>query len=408
MNEMTLEQCYALLKIDPGVSIAELDSAYSKKVMEKIQQGAKQEKILLKAAYDRIKKEIYQTAEPESNSRVDQITTQLQRLDSEPFHVKLQAETLQIFFKTDLKQNYADFIYHHLSGLELPEIKTIVIYGMRSPKLVNWKKEIELNAIRQEDTDPYSFKNRYVLLLAFPIAICSAILFQSLGFTKLLLFPLQIWVHEFGHATVAWFSGRRAIPLPFGWTNVVLERSLFVYFGILILFGLLFYAGWKEKKRSTMLFAICCAILQFGMTWIQSAEQFEMWLSFGGIGGEFYLSAFMMSGFYFQLPNYWRWDFWRYPFIIVGANTFWAALSRWQQIKKGAESIPWGSLLQGEGDAGGDMNQLSEVYNWTGQKIITTYSTLGNICLIMLISLYIFFLIKHRRWILDRITNKPL
>ncbi|MGG6265676.1 hypothetical protein ACQ4M3_09135 [Leptolyngbya sp. AN03gr2] len=408
MNEMSLEQCYALLEVNPEVSIADLDAAYAKKVLEKIQQGAKQEKVLLKAAYDRIREEMYRSTQSDLPPLVEQITELIQQLNPEPFHVKLQADTIQIFFKTNAKSDYADFIYQQLSGLELPEIKSIVIYGMRSTKSVIWKKRFELDAISEDDCNPYSFKNRYILLLAFPVAICTAVLFQSLGFTKLLLFPFQLWVHEVGHAMVAWFSGRRAIPLPFGWTNVALERSLFVYFGILFLLGLLFYAGWKEKKRSTMILAVICAILQFVMTWIQSAYHFEMWLSFGGIGGEFYLSALMIAGFYFQLPNYWRWDFWRYPFIIVGANTFWAAFSRWQQIKKGAESIPWGSLLFGSGDSGGDMNQLSEVYNWSDQKIIGTYSALGNSCFIILISLYIFFVIKHRRWIVDRISSKPL
>ncbi|MER3434219.1 MAG: hypothetical protein C4288_12525 [Leptolyngbya sp. ERB_1_1] len=407
MNELSLEQCYALLELNPGVSVAEIDIAYSKKVMEKIQQGAKQEKVLLKAAYEGVKEHVYQTAQTALNPLNDRITEFLHCLKPEPFYVKLQAETLQIFFRTDLKQDYANFIYQHLSELELPEIQTIVIYGMRSSKLVAWKKQFDLDAISQDDCDPYSFKNRYVLLLTFPIVMCSSILLQSIGFARV-LFPLQIWVHEVGHAMVAWFSGRRAIPLPFGWTNFQPERSLFVYFGILLLFGLLFRAGWKEKKRSTMLFAIACAILQFAMTWIQSADQFEMWFSFGGIGGEFYLSALMIAGFYFQMPNYWRWDFWRYPFIVVGANTFWASFSRWQEIKKGTESIPWGTLLFGEGDSGGDMNQLSQVYDWSDQKIITTYNTLGNACLIVLISLYIFLSIRHRRWILDRITSKPL
>lgn len=406
MNELSLEQCYALLDVNPGVSIAELDAAYSKKVMEKIQQGAKQEKVLLRAAYDRIRDELYQSTDSEELPLVEQVTELLQRLNPDPFHVKLQSNTLQLFFKTNSKSDYADFIYENLSGLELPEVKTIVIYGMRSTKLVNWKKQFKLDAISQDDLNPYSFKNRYILLLAFPVAMCSSVLFQSLGFTRILLFPLQLWVHEVGHATVAWFSGRRAIPLPFGWTNVALERSLFVYFGILFLFGLLFWAGWKEKKRSAMIFAVICAIVQFVMTWIQSANQFEMWLSFGGVGGEFYLSALMIAGFYFQLPDYLRWDFWRYPFIVVGANTFWTAFSHWQQIRAGRESIPWGSLLFGE--SVGDMNSLSEVYNWSNQKIIATYNTLGNVCFIVLISLYIFFVIKHRRWVLERISSKPL
>ena len=408
MNEMPLEHCYALLGLNPGVSLKEIDAAYAKKGLDKVRQGAKPEKALLKVAYERLKEHAYQAIEAEIDRLTEQVTDCLKQQETEPFHVKIQAATLQIFVKTNLKQDYADRLYESLDQLALPEINTIVIYAMRSSKLVIWKKQFERNAIRQDDRDPYSFKNRYILLLAFPIAMSFAMLLQSVGLFKLLLFPLQIWVHEFGHAVVAWFSGRRAIPLPFGWTNVNPERSLFVYFGVLILFGLLGWAGWKEGKRSTMIFAMVCAIVQFGMTWIQSAETFEMWLSFGGIGGEFCLSAVLIAGFYFQLPDDWRWDFWRYPCLLVGTNTFWAAFSYWRQIKRGTESIPWGSLLLGEGDAGGDMNQLSQVYGWSDRTIIHTYNTLGTICLIALLSLYAFFVIKHRRWILDRIISKPL
>ena len=47
-----------------------------------------------------------------------------------------------------------------------------------------------------------------------------------------LLAGFQTWVHEFGHATVAWMTGRRALPLPIGWTSVSEERTHFVYFGV--------------------------------------------------------------------------------------------------------------------------------------------------------------------------------
>jgi hypothetical protein len=404
MNELSIEQCYELLGLNSSASIAEVDAAYSKKLMETIRQGAKEKKALLKTAYERIKEQSYQAVEPEA----DPITEFLKQLNLEQFQVRIHEKTLQLYIKTNQNVGYADELYQQLSRLELPEeVNTIVIYGMRSSKSILWKKQFDLNAITEDDCDLYSFKNRYVLLLAFPIAMCSAILLNSIGFSRLFI-PLQIWVHEFGHATIAWFAGRRALPLPFGWTSISLERSLFVYFGGLFLLGLLFRAGIREKKRSSMILAIVCAMIQFGMTWLLPESTFDMWLSFGGVGGEFYLSALMIAGFYFQLPNYWRWDFWRYLFILVGSNTFWAALSRWNSIKQGTESIPWGTLLFGEGDAGGDMNQLSEVYSWSDQKIINTYNTLGNVCLIILLSLYIYFLIKHRKWILERIVSKPL
>lgn len=74
------------------------------------------------------------------------------------------------------------------------------------------------------------------------------IFMNALPLVNAMLFGVKIWFHEFGHAIIAWLAGRRAIPLPIGWTNVDLERSLFVYFGILILLGLLF--GWGDARAN--------------------------------------------------------------------------------------------------------------------------------------------------------------
>ncbi|MCU0552480.1 MAG: hypothetical protein MUC48_24375 [Leptolyngbya sp. Prado105] len=401
---MDISECYEILGLELGASMEEVEGAYSARLMQAIRQDAADEKAALKTAYHQIKEQAYQTVEIPN----DPITECLQRSNLEQFHVRVQEQTLQIYIKTNLQIEFADQIYQQVSKLELPkEVNTIVIYGMRSQKSVLWKKQFDLNVIEKDDLDLYSFKNRYVLFLAFPIAMSFAVLFHSIGFNRLLIF-LQIWVHEFGHATVAWFSGRRALPLPFGWTTVIPERSWFVYFGGLFILGLLFRAGYREQKRSTMIIAGVCAVIQFGMTWLLPERLFDMWLSFGGIGGEFYLSALLVAGFYFRLPDYFRWDFWRYPAMLLGANTFWTIFSFWRSVKQGTASIPWGSLLAGDGDAGGDMNQLSEVHHWSDAQIINTYTGLGNLCLIGLISLYVFFVIKHRRWILERIVSKPM
>jgi hypothetical protein len=401
---MEISKCYEVLGLEVGASMSDVDAVYSARLMQAIRQEAKEEKALLKAAYERIKEHTYQSVE--NTQANDPITELLQRLNLEYFQVRIQQEILQIYIKTNGQVEVADWLYQQLSRSELPEgVSKIVIYGMRSSKAVLWKKQFDLNVIEKNDVDLYSFKNRYVLFLAFPIAMSLAILLHAIGFHRLFIF-LQIWIHEFGHATIAWFSGRRALPLPFGWTTVIPERSLFVYFGGLILLGLLFRAGWQEKKRSTIIVAIVCAVIQFGMTWLLSEDTFDMWLSFGGVGGEFYLSTLLMAGFYFRLPDYFRWDFWRYPALFLGANTFWTIFSFWQSVKQGTESIPWGSLIGG--DSVGDMNQLSEVHNWSNAQIINTYTGLGNLCWFVLLSLYIFFVIKHRRWILERIVSKPL
>jgi hypothetical protein len=422
MNENELAQCYKLLELEPGASVIEIDAAYSKKIFEKLRQGAKAEKQMLEAAYETLKNhtllQAYDQAQESNNANtlhsriIDCINECLntKRINPKQINVqiRLHEEELQIFLKAKQvpNANLAGAIYHNLIKLELPDTKIIKVYGMRGNQSIVWKQQFQVSTRdATSDSDPYSFKNRNINILAFPVALVFGVITTPL---KFLFFSTHTWIHEFGHATVAWLAGHNATPLPFGWTNVGESRSLFVYFGILVLLGLLFRTGWLERKMWVMGLAIGFAILQFCMTWIVPSDIYEMWLAFGGIGGEFCLSTLLMISFYFPLPERWRWDFWRYIVILGAANTFWWSFSQWHQISKGEESIPWGSLFGGEGDAGGDMNQLSLVYGWSDQQIINTYNQLGNVCLLVLVAVYGFILIRdnqqfslwfrHKKW----------
>lgn len=63
----------------------------------------------------------------------------------------------------------------------------------------------------------------------------------------------------------------------------------------------------------------------------------------------------------------------------------------WQEIEAGREEIPWGTMIHGEDDEGGDMNKLHEGWGWSRHKIVQTYTTLGNICILAVASLYLAF-----------------
>ncbi|MCM1982069.1 M50 family metallopeptidase [Lyngbya confervoides] len=248
----------------------------------------------------------------------------------------------------------------------------------------------------REDQNLFSFESRITQIWVFPIALGLAIAMNAIPLVKFLLRGITIWVHEFGHATVAWLSGRKAIPLPLGWTNVEPQKSWFVYLGLLILFGLLIWAGYREQRRWPVGLGIVFSGLQFFMTWMMPEDWFDLLLAFGGIGGEFYLSAFLMVSFYFDLPAYFKWDFYRYPVLLGSAFTFWGAWWNWQEIDRGAAAIPWGSLWGGQDHAGGDMNILS-TRGWSDQQIIETYNLLGGVCWFLILGLYCFFLFKQHR-----------
>lgn len=296
-------------------------------------------------------------------------------------------------------------IYTLLEQLEptafgLTEVKTVIIYGLRAPKQAAWREAFPLpqRGLAKDDLDPFSFNNRYSNAIVFPGILLLAILANVMPLTRFLLRGIRIWIHEFGHATVAWLSGRKAIPLPFGWTNVGEERSLFVYLAVLTLLGLLFWVGRREQRRWPMILAVVLAVLQFYLTWLNSIDAFTVLLAFGGIGGEFYLSTLLMVSFYFPMPQYWQWEFWRYPVAFAAAFTFWPNVWLWHHIATGEESIPWGSMWGGEDDSGGDMNVLSGDYGWSDQQIIGTYNFIGGLCLTALFAVYFYFLIKQNRF----------
>lgn len=238
--------------------------------------------------------------------------------------------------------------------------------------------------------DPRSFDSLWVNLIAPPVVIACALL-VSHSFFKFFLSGFHVWVHEFGHATVAWLTGRMALPLPIGWTNVGEERSWFVYFSIVFLLGVLFVAGARERKPWAMIFAVLLVVVQFYMTWRLPERTAEMWLAFSGIGGEFYLSAAMMALFFVELPEKFKWGTCRYFFLFIGASTFSETFFLWKKINRGLEGIPMGSMIHGEDDAGGDMNILQEDFSWTSREIIWTYNSLADACVIALMAIYIVF-----------------
>lgn len=235
-----------------------------------------------------------------------------------------------------------------------------------------------------------SFESPLIDAAAPPVVAGLAILatVSPLGF---LLMGFQVWVHEFGHATVAWLCGKRALPLPIGWTNIAFERSLFVYFGVLFLLALLFVAGWRERKALPMAVALAIALLQAYMTWWLPEETARMWITFAGVGGEFYLSTAAIVLFYFQLPEKFRWGICRYLFLFLAASRFYSSFTFWRRVRRGMEGIPYGSMVNGEDDQSGDMDTLAGDFHWSQHEIIARYNHLATACLVVLVVVYVLF-----------------
>lgn len=252
--------------------------------------------------------------------------------------------------------------------------------------------------------DPRSFDSAAVNAFALPLVAGLAILVKisPVGF---LLEGFHVWIHEFGHASVAWLSGRKAIPLPIGWTNVEHDKSILVYGGLLFLIGAMGVAGWRERRLWPMVLAAALFSAQTYMTWFLPDDRAHMWMIFGGVGGEFYIAAAMVGLFYFEFPEKFMWGGCRYVFLFVGAGSFFDSYVFWKKVKHGLEGIPYGTMINGEDDGGGDMNILKDDYHWTQHRIIATYNHLADGCLVAVLIVYVFYNLRLNR-LLDRFLGR--
>jgi hypothetical protein len=278
--------------------------------------------------------------------------------------------------------------------------------GKAQEKLVQ-REESEWKEAKLSRWDPRSFESPWVNALALPVVIGLAWGFNQSPLAFVMQ-GLKIWIHEFGHATVAWMSGFKALPLPIGWTNISPEKQDFVYWGVLFLLSVFFWAGWQERRFWPMFIAPPLAFLQGVMTWRMEAWQIEQWIDFGGVGGEYYPSAMLIAAFFLEFPAKFRWGGCRYVFLFIGAVAFWDIYEFWQNVAKGVEEIPWGTMIHGEDDQGGDMNKLRDGWGWSESRITATYVTLGNWCAVGVGAVYAFFNLRLNRlpiWVIDRLRG---
>src|SRR6478609_6884276 len=370
MNEGELEPWYAALEVQPGATPEELERAYLKKnfALLKGRTGSATEanveletqRRALRDAYDRIVAHQQRAADGAAPRRKPLLPPA------------------------------------HATRPPVPPVPLIVPPPAPPPQ----RERVEFA--------PLAFDNWKVNTFVPPVLLLVVFL-ANLSPLKFLLTGFHVWMHEFGHATAAWMCGFRATPLPLGWTPVDPVYSPFVYFGLLLMFVILFLAGLKERKVWPMVAAVGLAALQFHMPWRMPELRQEFWWgAFGGVGGEFYLSTLFMLTFWVQLPEKFKWGACRYVFFFIGATAFLNIWWHWRDVYRGLEEIPFGSMINGEDDQGGDMNKLMDGFFWKKFDIRRNYHLLGNACWIALGAMWLVFALRLNKaadWVAGRFAR---
>ena len=368
MNDAELAHCYAALGVQPGVSLDELERVFMKRNFSLLQGRS--------------------GSADEANPQLDQ-----QRQVLRGAYEQIAAHLREQQQAATAARRRPQLVEVHPPRPPAPSATLIA------------PPPVKAHDPADDEFALFSFDNWKVNTFMPPLLL-GLVFLANLSPLKGLLLGFLVWMHEFGHATAAWLTGRRATPLPFGWTPIEPDFSPFVYGGLLLMFALLFLAGLKERKVWPMLAAVVLASLQFYMTWRMPEFRQEFWWSaFGGVGGEFYLSTLFMMAFYVQLPEKFKWGACRYVFFLIGATAFLNIWLRWGDIYRGREEIPFGSMINGEDDQGGDMNKLMDGFGWKKFAIRRNYWLLGWGCwaaLGLMWALFVLRLNKAADWVAGR------
>jgi hypothetical protein len=419
MDGLDRVKFYEIFNLSKNATLEDLEQSYLKLVGKKLREGSKDELESLKQIYAQLRDYIQQEREQQQEAQkqaYQHYLTELINNNLRSYNLKVkvnfQENHLEILVnarQAKSSKRAKNLLEYVLQQINLPSIESAKVIGIKADQSRIWEKELRIyrdankvQNIAQRSESLLEEAERNTNTFALPIAFLIAF---TVSFVEPLAWFIGMWVHEFGHATMAWFSSYRAM-VTFAGTITQLQQSNFVYFGILFLLGLLFYYGWKEQKKVTMIIAIILAVIQFILTWIISPSTYQMLMTFAGVGGEFYLSTLLIIGFYVKLPEKFYWDFWRYFALIIGSITFWSSFGKWHNIRVGKDQVPWGTFWGGRGDSGGDMNILNQEYNWTIQQIIDTYNHLGNICLLVIMGFYLYFLMQSRPILWFKIKQK--
>ena len=227
---------------------------------------------------------------------------------------------------------------------------------------------------------------------AVPVALSFGLLASHLPFAESLrAYGVGRWLHEIGHALVAWLGGFPAAPLPF--VNVSWEyRSAVVVF--LVVGALAAGLTTAVRRRRPYLAALAALGLavQGCLTLLVSGATCRHWIHLAGCAAELALGALLMVGFHYRPSDRSRWDHARYLALLLGAVALVGGLSLWIHLRDDLALLPVSQALGGLRDPDGDLGRLLADWGWTPSGLVRAYLALGYACLAVVGAHYAAFL----------------
>lgn len=193
---------------------------------------------------------------------------------------------------------------------------------------------------------------------------------------------LTIPFHELGHSFVAWLAGHFSVPvgalIPMAAFATVSAESSWAAHGIWI--SAWAWVAWQgHRGNSKFVFQLAFAVILASLLFFHRMppESASLWITYGGIAGEFLLPALVGMSVFYVWPGEGRWDFLKIPLLAFCLLSLGLSTARWWQIERDWSLLPLGTFLGGSGDAAGDVDRLILSKNWGPKELIASYVRLS-------------------------------
>ena len=231
-------------------------------------------------------------------------------------------------------------------------------------------------------------------VLGIPVVLLLAYMaLQSDGLRMVGKMFMAMWVHELGHASMAWLFGHFAIPGPWvAWTGET--RNILV---VLIVAGAIVALGLHgARKRSWIILSLAGLLLLFQIiaTGFASRQTASAMITFFGDGGQLVIGMLLMLTVYSARGSKLYEGWLRWGLLVIGAVAFADALHTWLPARTDFGAIPFGMQSR----AGlSDASRLVEHFGWDERALVMRHIRLAQVCGLILASAYVLGIVQSRR-----------
>jgi hypothetical protein len=227
-------------------------------------------------------------------------------------------------------------------------------------------------------------------LFAFPLAFVVMWLFSASDLGRFILRTFfGMWLHELGHASASWLTGRWALPLP--WFTFSFDRQILV--SLLMFGGALALMNFGRKRQSPTTIALGAAWFLATLAGHLAPNSFQQpFFIFGGEAGAMSFGVLVACGFLVRSPLKLFQGGLRWGWLVIGSASWADAMRLWWACRTDESQIPFGL----EDGSPSDATRLVDEFGWDQWQMVDRFVLVGEVTLAIALVAFVAALVRER------------